>query len=299
MIIEECDLLVGLGIRFDDRATGKAVEFCPDARIIHVDIDASELGKIKEPTLAIRADVGGTLRALASAVAPATRPAWSRRIARLRAAYPLVMRAPDDPLDPHGIIRHTAAVLPPDAIVTTDVGQHQMWAAQAFPCTRPRQWLTSGGLGTMGFGLPVAIGAALATPGRPVVCFSGDGSLLMNLQELATAVEQNVDVKIVLLNNAHLGLVRQHQELFYGGRYQATRFHAEPDFVTIARGFGVRAWDLGAADDPRDTLARALAEPGPGLINVPIDAAENVYPMVPPGGANRDMIGGELHATEC
>ncbi|MCC6848724.1 MAG: acetolactate synthase large subunit [Deltaproteobacteria bacterium] len=299
MVLEECDLLVGLGIRFDDRATGKAAEFCPGARIVHVDIDASELGKIKTPTLGIRADVGATLRALAAAVAPASRPAWTRRIARLRAEHPLVMRAPDDPLDPYGIIRHTAAVLPPDAIVTTDVGQHQMWAAQAFPCSRPRQWLTSGGLGTMGFGLPAAIGAALAAPGRPVVCFSGDGSLLMNVQELATAAEENVDVKVVLLNNAHLGLVRQHQELFFGGRYHASRFHAEPDFPAIARGFGVRAWDLGAVVDPRATLAEALAAPGPGLVNVPIDAAENVYPMVPPGGANRDMIGGELHATAC
>src|SRR5512139_1444323 len=151
----------------------------------------------------------------------------------------------------------------------------------------------------MGFGLLAAIGAALAAPDRPVVCFTGDGSLLMNLQELATAVEENVDVKIVLLNNAHLGLVRQQQELFYGGRYHASRFHSEPDFVTIARGFGVRAWDLGEAADPRGTLARALAESGPVLINVPIDAAENVYPMVPPGGANRDMIGGERHATRC
>lgn len=298
LALEECDLLVGLGVRFDDRAIGKAAEFCPDARIIHVDIDASELGKIKEPTLAMRADVGATLRALAAAVAPATRPAWNRRIARLRAEHPLVMRAADDPLDPYGIIRHTATMLSPDAIVTTDVGQHQMWAAQAFPCTRPRQWLTSGGLGTMGFGLPAAIGAALAAPGRTVVCFSGDGSLLMNLQELATAVEENVDVKIVLLNNAHLGLVRQHQELFFGGRYHASRFRTEPDFAAIARGFGARAWDLGDAADPRSTLARALAAPGPVLVNVPIDAAENVYPMVAPGGANREMIGGELHAAE-
>ncbi len=298
LILEECDLLVALGIRFDDRATGKAAEFCPQAQIIHVDIDASELGKIKRPALGIVADVGDTLRALEPRLAAAARPEWSRRVAILRAEHPLVMRSAADPLDPYGIIRHTAALVPPDAIVTTDVGQHQMWAAQAFPFTRPRQWLTSGGLGTMGFGLPAAIGAALACPGRSVVCFSGDGSLLMNVQELATAAEENVDVKVVLLNNAHLGLVRQQQELFYGGRYHASRFHAEPDFVTIARGFGVRAWDLGAAADARGTLAQALGEPGPCLVNVPIDAAVNVYPMVPPGGANRDMIGGELHATQ-
>jgi acetolactate synthase I/II/III large subunit len=297
LVLEECDLLVGLGIRFDDRATGKADEFCPRAKIVHVDIDPSELGKIKQPSLGIVGDVGAVLRALEPRIATNLRGDWLRRVGALRRSHPLVMRGADDPLDPYGIVRHTAALLPSDAIVTTDVGQHQMWAAQAYPFTRPRQWLTSGGLGTMGFGLPAAIGAALAAPERTVVCFSGDGSLLMNLQELATAVEEDVNVKVVLLNNAHLGLVRQQQELFYGGRYHASRFHAEPDFVTIARGFGLDAYDLGEARDPRAMLARALAEPGPCVVNVPIDAAVNVYPMVPPGGANRDMIGGEHHAT--
>ncbi len=296
LVFEECDLLVGLGIRFDDRATGKAAEFCPRATIVHVDIDPSELGKIKQAALAIEADVGDTLHRLAPRVAATPRTAWTQRVATLQAAYPLATPGADDPLDPYGIIRHTAALLPADAIITTDVGQHQMWAAQAFPFTRPRQWLTSGGLGTMGFGLPAAIGAALAFPERTIVCFSGDGSLLMNLQELATAAEEGVNVKVVLLNNARLGLVRQQQQLFYGGRYHASRFHAEPDFVAIARGFGIRGCDLGTAEDPLRTLAHALTAPGPCLVNVPIAAEENVYPMVPPGGANRDMIGGEPHA---
>ncbi len=299
LVLEECDLLVGLGVRFDDRATGKASEFCPRAQIVHVEIDPSEVGKIKQPTLGIVGDVGDALARLAGRVAPSRRHAWCERVAALRTAHPLVMAGADDPLDPYGIIRATAAALPADAIVTTDVGQHQMWAAQAFPCTRPRQWLTSGGLGTMCFGLPAAIGAALARPERTVVCFSGDGSLLMNIQELATAAEENANVKIVLLNNAHLGLVRQQQQLFYGGRYHASRFHAEPDFVAIARGFGVNAWDLGAARDPRAALACALAEPGPCLVNVPIAPHVNVYPMVPPGGANRDMIEGDCHATHA
>ncbi len=300
LLLEECDLLVALGVRFDDRATGKAAEFCPRAKIVHVDIDASELGKIKQPFLGIEADVGEWLGALLPLVAPNPRCEWIERVQQLRAAHPLLMPGAADPLQPYGIIRHTAALTGDDAIVTSDVGQHQMWVAQAFPFTSPRRWLTSGGLGTMGFGLPAAIGAALVEPERTVVCFTGDGSLLMNLQELATAAEEGVNVKVILLNNGHLGLVRQQQQLFYGGRYHASRFHAEPDFAAIARGFGVAAFDLAAAADPGTALACGLREPGPCLINVPIAAEENVYPMVPPGAANRDMIDhridGGMHA---
>jgi acetolactate synthase-1/2/3 large subunit len=297
LVLDECDLLVGLGVRFDDRATGKAEQFCPHATIVHVDIDASELGKIKRPDLAMAADVGLTLAALEPLVAAAPRPDWTRRVAALRAAHPLATPGDDDPLRPYGVIRHTAALVGDDAILTTDVGQHQMWVAQAYPVGRPRQWLTSGGLGTMGFGLPAAIGAALATPDRRVVCFTGDGSLLMNLQELATAAEEGVDVTIVLLNNAHLGLVRQQQQLFYGERYHASRFRAEPDFAAIARAFGIGAHDLGTAADPLASLERALGERGPVLVNVPIAAEENVYPMVPPGAPNRHMLDGAGHAA--
>jgi len=296
LLLEECDLLVGIGIRFDDRATGKLAEFCPRARILHIDIDASELGKLKQPCLGIEADAREALAALCARLKPADRTAWRTRIAQMRDAHPLATPGLDDPLQPYGIIRHTASLLPEDAIVTTDVGQHQMWAAQAFPFTRPRQWLTSGGLGTMGFGLPAAIGAALAQPDRTVVCFSGDGSLLMNLQELATAAEEGVNVKVILLNNSHLGLVRQQQQLFYGGRYHASRFEARPDFAALARAFGIEGHDLDAADAPLEVLAEVLGRPGPCLINVPIAREVNVYPMVAPGGANRDMIEGVAHA---
>ncbi len=290
MLLEECDLLVGLGIRFDDRATGKAAEFCRRATIMHIDIDNGELGKIKQPTLGIQADVREALQAIAPLIKADRRSEWIARMAKLRAEFPLAMPGADDPLRPYGIVRHTAALVPADAIVTTDVGQHQMWAAQAYPLTTPRQWLTSGGLGTMGFGLPAAIGAALAMPARAVVCFSGDGSLLMNLQELATAAEEGVNVKVILFNNGNLGLVRQQQHLFYGRRYHGSKFHAVPDFVALARGFGVPACDLGATEYQLQTLENALAQPGPCLVNVPIAADEKVYPMVPPGGANRDMI---------
>jgi acetolactate synthase-1/2/3 large subunit len=294
LLLDECDLLIGLGVRFDDRATGKAAEFCPRAKILHIDIDPSELGKIKEPAVGLTADVGEALSALESRIEINPRTEWIRHMNGLRERYPLIVPGADDPLRPYGIIRHVAALLPENAIVTSDVGQHQMWVAQAYPFTQPRQWLTSGGLGTMGFGLPAAVGAALAAPDRTVACFSGDGSLLMNLQELATAAEQQVTVKIILLNNSHLGLVRQQQHLFYGRRYCASRFVAQTDFVAIARGFGIPAVDLCEARDPVTTLEQAIRRPGPWLVNVPIAPEENVYPMVPPGGANRDMIGGEF-----
>ncbi len=290
MLLDDCDLLIALGTRFDDRATGKAAEFCPRAKILHIDIDPSELGKIKRPTLGIVGDVCEALAALEPMIAQNSRCEWIRRVATTRSRHPLSMPGAADPLRPYGIVRLAASLLPDDSIVTSDVGQHQMWAAQAYPFKQPRQWLTSGGLGTMGFGLPAAIGAAIACPDRTVVCFSGDGSLLMNLQELATAAEENVNVKIILLNNAHLGLVRQQQQLFYGGRYHASRFESRTDFVTIARGFGVRAIDLQSTEHPIRVLGDVLRERGPCLVNVPIASDENVYPMVPPGGANRDMI---------
>jgi len=290
--LDECDLLIAVGARFDDRATGKADAFCPNAKVIHIDIDRAELGKIRKPDVALEADVGVALDALSSRVSRGDRAGWQARVAALKARHPLKMRGRDDVRQPYGLIAAVAACTAPDAIVTTDVGQHQMWVAQSFPFTGPRRWITSGGLGTMGFGLPAAIGAALAEPERQVVCFSGDGSLLMNLQELATAAEEQANVKVVLMNNRALGLVHQQQGLFYGGRSIAARFGANPDFVRIAEGFGVRAIDLDAAVDPRRALAAALGAPGPCLIHASIATDERVLPMVPPGAANLEMIEG-------
>ncbi len=198
---------------------------------------------------------------------------------------------------PYSLIIQTAAMLDDEAIIATDVGQHQMFVAQAYPLRRQRQFLTSGGLGTMGFGLPAAIGAALAAPGRTVVTFSGDGSLLMNIQELATAVEENVNVKVIVMNNNSLGLVHQQQELFYKKRLFACDYRLKVDFCAIAEGFGMPATDLGTAQDPLGALAAAVSAPGPRLINAPIDVNEMVFPMVPPGAANRDMIGGAAHVN--
>ena len=291
MALEDCDLLIAAGVRFDDRATGKAAQFCPDAQIIHIDIDAGELGKIRQPHLCMEADVREVLDMLDGRLPDITRPVWQARIAELRRQHPLVVEGKDDPLQPYGLILQTARLLKKDAIITTDVGQHQMWAAQVCPLRHPRQWLTSGGLGTMGFGMPAAIGAALANPTKPVVCISGDGSFLLNIQELATLAEENLNVKILVMNNAHLGMVRQQQELFYDGRKCASKFTRPPDLTAISRGFGVPAYDLDHFEAPLDLLKTVLNESGPCVINVPIAPEENVFPMVPPGAANREMIG--------
>ena len=293
MVLEECDLLIAAGARFDDRATGKVAQFCPHASIIHIDIDASELGKIKTAHVGIHGDVGEALEGLEWLVESNPRPEWRERVTDLRRDFPLRTTGIDDLRTPYGLITRVAELAGDDAIITTDVGQHQMWTAQVYPFRRPRQWLTSGGLGTMGFGLPAAIGAALAYPDRTVVCFSGDGSLLMNCQELATAAEEGVNVKIVLLNNNSLGLVHQQQDLFYGRRLFASDYRARVDFAGLARSLGVNAHDLADDDQPLATLARAFREPGPCLIHALIDIEEKVYPMVPPGAANRDMIGHE------
>ncbi len=291
LALDDCDLLIAVGARFDDRATGKVAAFCPQAKVIHIDIDPAELHKIKAAHVGIVADVGEALGQLLPLVPVQVRPAWAARIAVLKAAHPQSLPGRDDPRAHFGLIQAVADCLGDEAIVATDVGQHQMWVAQAYPLRRPRQWLTSGGLGTMGFGLPAAIGAALAAPDRTVVCFTGDGSILMNIQELATAAEQRVNIKIVLMNNAALGLVHQQQTLFYGQRLFASEFQAVPDFVAVALAFGIAALDLDAAGDPRAALADALARPGPCLIHASIDAPQKVYPMVPSGAANRDMIG--------
>jgi acetolactate synthase-1/2/3 large subunit len=290
LALEECDLLIAAGARFDDRATGKVSEFCPETGIIHIDIDHTELNKIRAAHVGILGDVSEVFRALLPMVEETPREDWLTHVADLKKNYPLCTSSTRDLRVPHELIVRTAELLDDDAIVATDVGQHQMWTAQVYPFRKPRQWLTSGGLGTMGFGVPAAIGAALACPGRRVVCFSGDGSFLMNVQELATAVEQNVNVKIVLMNNNALGLVHQQQDLFYEKRFFASRYEKQVDFVRIAEGFGMKAFDLAGDGDPMATLARAVNHDGPCLIHAPINETEQVYPMVPPGAPNKTMI---------
>ena len=293
LVLEECDLVIGMGVRFDDRATGKVAGFCPGAEIIHVDIDASEINKILQPVLSIRADVSEVLAMANTMFEKGSRPIWRKRIEQLKLGHPLLLDGEDDLFRPYGAIKAIAALLDDSVSITTDVGQHQMWVAQAYPINRAGQWVSSGGLGTMGFGLPAAIGMALVQPERKVICFTGDGSLMMNIQELATAAEHGLDIKVIILNNQHLGLVRQQQSLFYDKNLSAVQFQQNVDYALAARAMGFKGVDLGVSDNPLPELESALKEHGPCVINLPISETEMVFPMVAPGGANRDMIHGE------
>ncbi|HID3223226.1 TPA: acetolactate synthase large subunit [Enterobacter cloacae] len=290
-ILQEADLLIVMGARFDDRAIGKTEQFCPNAKIIHVDIDRAELGKIKQPHVAIQGDVADVLAQLIPQTDATERADWRQMVADLQREFPGAIPTEGDPLSHYGLINAVAACVDDSAIITTDVGQHQMWTAQAYPLNRPRQWLTSGGLGTMGFGLPAAVGAALANPDRKVICFSGDGSLMMNIQEMATAAENQLNVKIILMNNEALGLVHQQQSLFYKQGVFAATYPGMINFMQIAAGFGLHTCDLNAEEDAHAALQAAISRPGPALIHVRIDPEQKVYPMVPPGAANTEMVG--------
>ncbi len=290
-IMREADLLLAFGVRFDDRATGKVSGFCPEAKIIHIDIDSSEFDKIKKSDIVIAGDITDALQLLMSRVPVAQRKEWLARIAKEKSSFPFPYKKPDDPLHPYNILHSVQSLVDDTTIITTDVGQHQMWVAQYYPFQKPRTLLTSGGLGTMGFGLPVAIGAAFANPDKRIICFSGDGSILMNIQELATLSDYQLNVTVILFNNGHLGLVRQQQELFYQKNYIASKFTINPDFCTIAKGFGIESYNLTTESDIKVSLSKALSKKGPSFVNVSINHDLNVLPMVPPGAANFEPIG--------
>lgn len=290
-IMRKADLLLAFGVRFDDRATGKISEFCPEAKIIHIDIDISEFDKIKKSDITISGDIKDALQLLNDRVLVAKRIEWLTRIAQEKSSFPFPYSKPDDPLHPYNILHIVQSIVDDTSIITTDVGQHQMWVAQHYPFQKPRTLLTSGGLGTMGFGLPTALGAAFANPDKRIICFSGDGSILMNIQELATLADYQLDVTIILFNNGHLGLVRQQQELFYQKNFIGSKFTTNPDFCTIAKGFGIESYDLTTEIDITACLSKALSEKGPSIVNVPINHNFNVLPMVPPGAANFEPIG--------
>lgn len=280
LALDRCDVLLVAGARFDDRATGTLAQFAPQAQVIHIDCDLGELNRLRKAYLALPGDLGKTLDALAELLPERNYAEWYAELAVLKAENPMPEQYA------HDVLRAIAETAEPDCYIATDVGQHQMWTAQAWPFARTRQWLTSGGLGTMGFGLPTAIGSALAHPDAQTVCITGDGSILMNLQELATLAETGGNVKICLFDNGALGMVRQQQTLFFGGHYSACMFQSPPDLCAIARGFGIATTD--AQTD--DNWQRLFRQPGPALIRFAIPADEIVWPMVPGGRANREML---------
>lgn len=292
LILNETDLLIAFGVRFDDRATGKIADFCPNASIIHVDIDPAELDKNKSTNFSVAADIRMVLDELILIIDENFREEWRRQIKTIKETNPFPPNENHDFHHPINLIKKIGGLVEPDTIITTDVGQHQMWVAQAYPFQQPRTLLTSGGLGTMGFGLPAAIGAALANPDRKVVCISGDGSILMNIQELATLADLNLNITVIILNNGGLGMVKQLQELFFQKTYIATKFVSNPDFASMAKSFGLKGYDLKYDDKPEYTLEQLLSASDPCLINIPIDFRENVMPTVPPGAGNHQMIGG-------
>ncbi len=306
--INEADLLLAFGVRFDDRVTGKLSEFAKHGRIVHVDIDASEINKNKTAQLAVNSDVKSTLAALNPLVEMGDYREWHKQIDAAREADPMAYDQRDDAIIPQYVIDQFSKIAGGDFLMTTGVGQHQMWAAQWTKFTRPRAWVTSGGLGSMGFGLPAAMGAQAAFPDALVVDIDGDGSFVMNIQELATLYCENLPVKMIVLNNQHLGMVVQWEDRFHGGNRAHTYLgpvdHPEavgegsgdlpettyPDFVTIARGFGVAARQIRKKEDVVGALQEMIAHPGPYVLDILVPYQEHVLPMIPAGGTFRDII---------
>ncbi len=288
--IMESDLVVAVGARFDDRITGDVTKFAPGARIIHVDIDPTSISKNIKVHIPVVGDAKNVLSKLLEEVKFVDRRDWFARIANWKKKYPLTYGK--DGLRPQYVIEQLNEVAPEDTIICTEVGQNQMWAAQFYTYKLPRTLISSGGLGTMGYGFPAAVGAQVACPGRTVVDVAGDGSIQMNIQELATAVQNELPVNILILNNGYLGMVRQWQELFYERRYSSTPLLGNPDFVRLAEAYGAAGRRITEPGDVRDALREALGSPKVWVLDFVIEPEENVFPMVPAGEAIDRMIGG-------
>ncbi len=291
-----CDLLLGVGVRFDDRVTGKTDAFAPQATIVHIDIDPTSIRKNVPVRVPLVGDCRVSLERLnalledppADALEEARRE-WLERIEAWRTCRPLCYRN-DGTIKPQQVVEALYELTRGDAIITTEVGQNQMWAAQYYRVRHPGHFITSGGLGTMGFGLPAAIGAQIACPEKTVVDIAGDGSIQMNIQEMATAVQYRLPVKVVILNNGCLGMVRQWQELFYGGRYSATCQNTQPDFVKLAEAYGAAGLRAERPEEVFPVLERGLSLPGPAILDFRVTPEECVYPMVPAGAPITEML---------
>lgn len=296
--ISEADLILAIGARFDDRVTGKLDEFAPQATIIHIDIDPSSISKNVRAHLPIVGDVKQVLKELNKIITPSNVTStndWLKKIDGWKEKYPLVYQRgskKDGKLHPQFVIEQICEIAGGNAIITTEVGQNQMWAAQYYKVTSPRTFLSSGGLGTMGYGLPAAIGAQVGNPDKVVFDIAGDGSIQMNIQELMTAVAYNLPVNIAILNNRNLGMVRQWQELFFNKRYAHTSLEINPDFIKLAEAYGAIGIMVTKEEEVRPAIERAIASPKPVMIDFRVAEEENVYPMVPAGAALTHMIDG-------
>lgn len=285
--VQQCDLLLVVGARFDDRVTGKLEEFAPEAKVVHLDVDAAEFGKRRAAEVGITTDLKRVLPALGQ---PLAIDPWREHCAAMAREYAFRYDHPGQPIYAPALLKQLSAKLPESSVVACDVGQHQMWVAQHMRFTSPRNHLSSAGLGTMGFGLPAAIGAKMSRPEDEVVLVSGDGSFMMNVQELGTIRRAQLKVKIVLIDNQRLGMVRQWQELFFDGRYSETILSDNPDFVALAAAFGIPGETITCKEQIAGALDRLLASESAYLLHVAISEEENVWPLVPPGVANHQMM---------
>ena len=299
MALTGCDLLIALGVRFDDRVTGRLAAFAPHAKVIHVDIDPAEIGKNRAPDVPIVGDVKRVLAKLNKLLAEpravdenlsAARRAWWHQIRAWKDEHPLVAEVSDTEIKPQHLMREIDRISGGQAIVSTDVGQHQMWAAQLIRFNEPRLWLTSGGLGSMGFGLPAAIGAQFARPDKLVFAIAGDGGFQMSIPELSTIMVNHLPIKIVIMNNGHLGMVRQWQTLFFNDRLSSVALDCFPDAEKLAAAYGFQGSTVAKPSELAGALERAVKTPGPYLLNVAVTPFESVYPMVPAGAAINEMV---------
>ncbi len=295
--MDEADLIVCVAARFDDRITGKLSEFAPRAKFVHIDVDPAEISKNVPAHIPIVGDAKDILTKLNTEYRALDTDGsrlddWWKTIRGWQAEYPLrYADSSDGEIKPQFMVEAMYEATGGDAIITSDVGQHQMWAAQYYDFPEPRRWINSGGLGTMGFGLPAAIGAKVACPDQQVVCLAGDGSLVMVCQEMATAAQHDIPVKVFLMNNGHFGMVRQWQELFWEKRYSSVVMGDSPDWVKLAEAFGWAGARCADKKDLREAMRATLEVDGPALLDVRVTPEENCYPMIPAGSAARDMVG--------